>query len=156
MLSVGICCYCLNWCNVSQLTTTTRKKNSLDHQQQQQNQYQPKLVISNNYGLAKRTHRIPIYFVNIGFDVNAGNEVAIGVKWKKCSYEHLVFVNNLIVLKEKYLYQLILWMIDRISDKNDETSKCTNIIYKNVKSVMFIYFIWKLHKIHHLIHHNTQ
>ena len=50
-----------------------QEQNSLDHQQQQQNPYPSKLVISNNYRVAKRTHRIPVYFVDPGFDVNGGN-----------------------------------------------------------------------------------
>ena len=113
---------------------------SLNHQVANQNAFQAKLVISNNYRVAKKTHRIPVYFIDPGFDVNTG-KVTIGVKWKKCSYEHSVFLNDLIVLKEKYLYELIPWIVNQLSNKNDETSKrivdYINTVYKSVKSVEF-------------------
>ena len=92
------------------------EQNSLGRQQQQQNPYQAKLVISNIYQVAKRIHKIGNCFVDPGFDIDASKET-IGFKWNKCSWEHSVFVSDLIILKEKYLCELMPHINDQISDK---------------------------------------
>ena len=92
------------------------QQNSLGRQQQQQDPSLATLVISNIYRVAKRIHTIGNYFVDPGFDVN-GSNVAIGIKWNKCSCEHSVFDSDLIILKEKYLCKLITHTIDQITYK---------------------------------------
>ena len=112
---------------------------SLDHQQPQQNSFEAKLV---NYRVAKRTLKIQVYVVDPGFDINAG-KVTISAEWKKYSYERSIFVNDLIALKQKCLYELIPWIINQLSNKNDETNKCililVLIVYKSVKSVQYMH-----------------
>ena len=71
--------------------------------------------------------------------------MTIGFKWKKCAHEHSVFVNDWIVLKQKYLHdhKVIVLIINQKSNKNNETSKrildYINTVCKSAQSVEYLF-----------------
>ena len=73
------------------------------------------MVICNNYRALKKIHRMRVHLVDPAFDVNIG-KLTSGLKCKKCSYDHSVLVNALIIVKDKYLYELNISIINQISN----------------------------------------